>query len=139
MKISNTEQKKELRLFGLTFWLMAFIDACHITIGMLYPMCDEAERALMIALMAYKAAVAMLKLSLGAWIIYQAKSCEGATRISPQVLRVFLAAFVISLLLDIYYCFRVSDLVYGLIEVCNSSIAFIPLLGCWKITKQAET
>ena len=39
-------------------------------------------------------------------------------------------------LLDIYYCFLISDLMCGLIEVCNSSIAFIPLLGYQKIAKQ---
>ena len=58
------------------------------------------------------------------------------TEVRPQVLRAFLTAFVISLLLDIYYCFLISDLVCGLIEVCNSSIAFIPLLGYQKIAKQ---
>lgn len=135
MRNSNTEWKKEMRLFGIVFWLLSLIDVFHIAIGILYSTVAEADHALLIAIMVYKAAVALLKISLGAWIMHQSRSCEGTTRIRPQVLRAFLAAFVISLLLDIYYCFLVSDLVYGLIEVCNSSIAFIPLLGCW-IAKQ---
>ena len=139
MENRNAEWKKEMRLFGIVFWLLSFIDVCHIVIGMLYSAIDEANWALMLALMAYKAAVMLLKLYLGARIMRQAKNCAGASRLRPQILRAFLAAFVISLLLDIYYCFLASDLVYGLIEVCNSSIAFIPLLGCWKITKQDET
>lgn len=86
--------------------------------------------------MVYKAVVALLKIYLGARIMRQVKSCEVTTEIRPQVLRAFLTAFAISLPLDIYYCFLISDLVCGLIEVCNSSIAFIPLLGYQKIAKQ---
>ena len=132
----NTEWKKEMRLFGIVFWLLSLIDVFHIIIGILYPTVTETNGTLIITLMVYKAAVALLKASLGAWIMCQVKSCEVTTEIRPQVLRAFLTAFAISLLLDIYYCFLISDLVCGLIEVCNSSIAFIPLLGYQKIAKQ---
>ena len=133
---SNPEWKKEIRLFGIVFWLLSLIDVFHIIIGILYSTVAETNGTLIITLMVYKAAVSLLKISLGAWIMRQGKSCEVTTEIRPQVLRAFLAAFAISLLLDIYYCFLISDLVCGLIEVCNSSIAFIPLLGYQKIAKQ---
>ena len=133
---SNPEWKKEIRLFGIVFWLLSLIDVFHIIIGILYSTVAETNGTLIITLMVYKAAVSLLKISLGAWIMRQGKSCEVTTEIRPQVLRAFLAVFAISLLLDIYYCFLISDLVCGLIEVCNSSIAFIPLLGYQKIAKQ---
>ena len=136
MRNSNPEWKKEIRLFGIVFWLLSLIDVFHIIIGILYSTVAETNGTLIITLMVYKAAVALLKTCLGAWIMRQAKSCEVTTEIRPQVLRTFLTAFAISLLLDIYYCFLISDLVCGLIEVCNSSIAFIPLLGYQKIAKQ---
>lgn len=136
MRNSNPEWKKEIRLFGIVFWLLSLIDVFHIIIGILYSTVAETNGTLIITLMVYKAAVALLKISLGAWIMRQVKSCEVTTGIRQHVLRAFLAAFAISLLLDIYYCFLISDLVCGLIEVCNSSIAFIPLLGYQKIAKQ---
>lgn len=136
---SNPEWKKEMRLFGIVFWLLSLIDVFHIIIGILYSTVAETNGTLIITLMVYKAAVALLKTCLGAWIMRQVKSCEVTTGIRQQVLRAFLAAFAISLLLDIYYCFLISDLVCGLIEVCNSSIAFIPLLGYQKIAKQDNT
>ena len=136
MRNSNPEWKKEIRLFGIVFWLLSLIDVFHIIIGILYPTVAETNGTLIITLMVYKAAVALLKTCLGAWIMRQGKSCEVTTEIRPQVLRAFLTAFAISLLLDLYYCFLISDLVCGLIEVCNSSIAFIPLLGYQKIAKQ---
>lgn len=139
MRNSNPEWKKEIRLFGIVFWLLSLIDVFHIIIGILYSTVAETNGTLIITLMVYKAAVALLKTCLGAWIMRQAKSCEVTTEIRPQVLRTFLTAFAISLLLDIYYCFLISDLVCGLIEVCNSSIAFIPLLGYQKIAKQDNT
>lgn len=108
----------------------------HIIIGILYSAIAETNGTLVITLMVYKAVVALLKIYLGARIMRQVKSCEVTTEIRPQVLRAFLTAFAISLPLDIYYCFLISDLVCGLIEVCNSSIAFIPLLGYQKIAKQ---
>ena len=133
---SNPEWKKEMRLFGIVFWLLSLIDVFHIIIGILYSTVAETNGTLIITLMVYKAAVTLLKTCLGAWIMRQVKSCEVTTGIRQQVLRAFLTAFAISLLLDIYYCFLISDLVCGLIEVCNSSIAFIPLLGYQKIAKQ---
>lgn len=136
MRNSNPEWKKEIRLFGIVFWLLSLIDVFHIIIGILYSTVAETNGTLIITLMVYKAAVSLLKISLGAWIMRQVKSCEVTTGIRQQVLRAFLTAFAISLLLDIYYCFLISDLVCGLIEVCNSSIAFIPLLGYQKIAKQ---
>ena len=136
MRNSNPEWKKEIRLFGIVFWLLSLIDVFHIIIGILYSTVAETNGTLIITLMVYKAAVALLKTCLGAWIMRQGKSCEVTTEIRPQVLRAFLTAFAISLLLDLYYCFLISDLVCGLIEVCNSSIAFIPLLGYQKIAKQ---
>lgn len=33
---SNTEWKKEMRLFGIVFWLLPLIDVFHIIIGILY-------------------------------------------------------------------------------------------------------
>lgn len=139
MRNSNPEWKKEIRLFGIVFWLLSLIDVFHIIIGILYSTVAETNGTLIITLMVYKAAVALLKTCLGAWIMRQVKSCEVTTEIRPQVLQTFLTAFAISLLLDIYYCFLISDLVCGLIEVCNSSIAFIPLLGYQKIAKQDNT
>ena len=132
MENRNIEQKKEMKLYGIAFWLLAAVDVCHITIGTLY---SAGNEVMLITLMTYKAATALLKVYLGARIIRQVKSNETAVKIRPQFLRVVLGAFAISLLLDIFYCFLVSDLVYGLIEVCNSSIAFIPLLGCRRNTE----
>ena len=82
----NNEWKKEMRLFGIVFWLLSLIDVFHIIIGILYPTVAETNGTLIITLMVYKAAVALLKTYLGAWIMRQGKSCEVTTEIRPQVL-----------------------------------------------------
>ena len=73
---SNTEWKKEMRLFGIVFWLLSLIDVFHIIIGILYSTIAETNGTLVFTLMVYKAAVALLKTCLGAWIMRQGKSCR---------------------------------------------------------------
>ena len=58
----NNEWKKEMRLFGIVFWLLSLIDVFHIIIGILYPTVAETNGTLIITLMVYKAAVASLTL-----------------------------------------------------------------------------
>lgn len=125
----SDEQKKELRLYGIVFFLLAAIDVCHITVGAMFYLEYRTDRALMIAMMAYKAVIVLIKLYLGEKILRQVRNAK-SSGIRLQIMKAMLIAFVISLLMD-GYCLLTGDIVYGLIEVCNSGTAFIPLLGCW--------
>lgn len=125
----SDEQKKELRLYGIVFFLLAAIDVCHITVGAMFYLEYRTDRALMIAMMAYKAVIVLIKLYLGEKILRRVRNAK-SSGIRLQIMKAMLIAFVISLLMDCY-CLLTGDIVYGLIEVCNSGTAFIPLLGCW--------
>lgn len=77
---SNTEWKKEMRLFGIVFWLLSLIDVFHIIIGILYSAIAETNSTLVITLMVYKAVVALLKIYLGARIMCQVKKLRSDNR-----------------------------------------------------------
>ena len=77
---SNTEWKKEMRLFGIVFWLLPLIDVFHIIIGILYSTIAETNGTLVITLMVYKAVVAQLKIYLGARIMCQVKKLRSDNR-----------------------------------------------------------